>query len=134
MKLTNVEILDASKSLEVLTQQKFPIKLSWKISTAHDSLKVFAEKAQNFLNEIRLKYAIRDEQGNLVQATDAEGNPIENTLKISLDKIDAANKEINDLLNQTVEVSNCELDLNDFPDDFALEPQILSNLKPLFKK
>lgn len=133
MKLTNLQILDSANALQILEKQKFPVKLSWKISTALGALTPFAEKTNKFINEVQMKYAERDEKGELIQGTDEKGELSPNTFKITIENIEKANKEITDLLLETVEVSNVEMSLDDFPETFEVEPQIMKNLSPLFE-
>jgi hypothetical protein len=131
MRLTNLEVLNALRPLEVISQQKLPVKLSWKIATAMNALKPFAEQPQKFISEVTAKYAIRDEMGNAVESTDADGNKIPNTIQIGPMDIEKVNTELSDLMKQTVEVSNVELSLDDFPDTTEVEPVVMTGLLPL---
>jgi hypothetical protein len=132
MRLTNLEVLNAQRPLEIISQQKLPVKLSWKIATAMNALKPFAEETQKFISEVTAKYAIRDEMGNAVESTDMDGNNIPNTIQIGPLDIERVNTELSDLMKQTVEVSNVELSLADFPDTIEVEPAVMSGLLPLF--
>jgi len=114
-------------------QHKLPIKLAWKVTTAVRSLEPFAKEVQEPMKEIRLKYATRDHLDNLVEARDKEGNPIPNTITVPNDKIELLNQELDELLSQTVEVSNVGLKLSDFPESMELEPTALLALTPILK-
>ena len=131
MRLTNLEVLNALRPLEIIGQQKLPVRLSWKIATATNALKPFAEQTQKFISEVTAKYAIRDELGNAVESTDRDGNKIPNTIQIGPSDIEKVNKELEELMKQTVEVSNVELSLADFPDSIEVEPAVMSGLLPL---
>ena len=131
MQLTNVQVLNAMQALNSIGQQKLPIKLAWKVTTAVRTLEPFAKAVDEPLKEIRTKYATRDHLGNFVEAVDNEGNPIPNTITIPNDKIATVNQEMDELLNQTVEVTNVSFKLSDFPDSMELEPAMLSALYPL---
>jgi hypothetical protein len=133
MQLTNVQVLNAVQALSSLGQQKLPFKLAWRVTTAMRSLEPFAKAVEGPLKEIRLKYALRDHLDNLVEAVDKDGNTIPNTLQIPNDKITIVNKEMDDILLQTVEVHNVEFKLSEFPDTMELEPAILNALVPLMK-
>ena len=133
MQLTNVQVLNAVQALSSLGQQKLPFKLAWRVTTAMRSLEPFAKAVEEPLKEIRLKYALRDHLDNLVEAVDKDNNTIPNTIQIPNDKIAIVNKEMDDILFQTVEVHNVEFKLSEFPDTIELEPAVLSALVPLMK-
>lgn len=131
MQLTNFQVLNALQALNSLGQSKLPFKLAWRVTTAIRSLDPFAKAVDEPMKEIRLKYALRDEAGNLVEAVDKDGANIPNTIQIPNDKVAIVNKEMDDLLLQTVEVHNVEFKLSEFPDTLELEPAVLSALTPL---
>jgi uncharacterized FlaG/YvyC family protein len=133
MQLTNVQVLNALQSLNSLSQNKLPIRLAWKVTTAVRSLQEFAKSLDEPMQEIRTKHALRDEAGNLVEAVDEKGEKVPNTIQIPNDKIATVNQEMNDLLSITVEVNNVEFSLSDFPETLELEPAVLSGLTPLIK-
>ena len=70
MKLRNEQILNVFAGLNSLGNEKFSAKLAWKISTARGALTPFVESLEKAMSELRLKYAIRDEEGNPVPAVD----------------------------------------------------------------
>jgi hypothetical protein len=131
MQLTNAQVLNVLQALNTLSQKKLPIKLAWKITTAMRSLEPFAKAVDEPMQEIRTKHAVKDADGKLVEAVDKDGTPIPNTIQIPGDKIIVVNTELNDLLEQTVEVTNVELKLSDFPDTLELEPVVLNGLLPV---
>lgn len=133
MQLTNLQVLNALQALNSLSQQKLPVRLGWKINTALGALQPFAKATDEPLSEIRTRYAIRDEKGNLMEAVDNDGNKLPNTIQIPNDKIELVNQEINDFLAQTVEVLNVEFKLSEFPETLEIEPSVLNGLTPLIK-
>jgi hypothetical protein len=133
MQLTNIQVLNVLQGLNTLAQQKLPIRLAWKVTTAIRSLKEFAKAVEEPLQEIRMKYAVRDVVGNLVEAVNESGESVPNTMQIPNDKLEVLNQEINDLLNATVEVSNVEFSLSDFPETMEMEPSALNLLMPIIK-
>jgi len=133
MQLTNVQVLNALQSLNSLSQNKLPIRLAWKVTTAVRSLQEFAKSLDEPMQEIRTRHALRDEAGNLVEAVDEKGEKVPNTIQIPNDKIVSVNQEMNDLLSITVEVNNVEFALSDFPESLELEPAVLTGLTPLIK-
>jgi hypothetical protein len=133
MQLTNLQVLNALQALNVLGQEKLPIKLAWKVTTAIRSLEPFAKAVDEPMKDIRMKYAIKDQLDNYIEAVDDTGNAIPNTIQIPNDKIAIVNKEMDELLNQTIEVQNASLKLSDFPESTQLSPAILHALTPLIK-
>ena len=133
MQLTNVQVLNALQSLNTISQNKLPIRLAWKVTTAVRSLQDFAKSLDEPMQEIRTKHALRDDAGNLVEAVDEKGEKIPNTIQIPNDKITIVNQEMNDLLSIVVEVNNVEFSLSDFPETLELEPAVLTGLTPLIK-
>ena len=133
MQLTNVQVLNVLQGLNTISQNKLPIRLAWKVTTAIRSLQEFAKAVDEPMKEIRTKHALKDEAGNFVQAVDENGKEIPDTIQIPNDKIAIVNQEMNELLGATVEVSNVEFSLSDFPESLELEPSVLSLLMPVLK-
>lgn len=133
MQLTNVQVLNVLQGLNTISQNKLPIRLAWKVTTAIRSLQEFAKAVDEPMKEIRTKHALKDEAGNFVSAVDENGKAIPDTIQIPNDKIAIVNQEMNELLGATVEVSNVEFSLSDFPESMELEPSVLSLLMPVLK-
>jgi len=131
MQLTNVQVINVMQGLGKLAQEKLPVKLSWKITTALRSLEPFTKTVDETMAEIRKKYANKDQFGNFVEAIDSDGKAIPNTITIPTEKLAEFNGEVEDLLNQTVEVHNVTLKISDFPDTMTLEPVALNALAPI---
>lgn len=131
MQLTNLQVLNVSQALNVLAQNKLPIKLSWRVATALRSLDSFTKAADESMKELRMKYAVKDDQGNYLEAVDKDGNPVPNTIQIPNDKVVALNTEMEELLKQTVTVENVTLHLSDFPEKLEMEPSVLNGLMPI---
>jgi hypothetical protein len=133
MQLTNLQVLNVAQGLNSIGNEKLPIRLSWKISTAVQSLQPFQKLAEASATEIKSKYSVRDEMGNIIEALDEKGENIPGTIQIAKENIDLLNKELEELFSQTVEVHNVEFSLTDFPADFKLTPAALSLLLPIIK-
>jgi hypothetical protein len=133
MQLTNVQVLNVLQGLNTISQNKLPIRLAWKVTTAIRSLQEFAKAVDEPMKEIRTKHALKDDAGNFVPAVDENGKEIPDTIQIPNDKIAIVNMEMNELLGAAVEVSNVEFALSDFPESLELEPSVLSLLMPVLK-
>ena len=131
MQLTNLQVLNALQSLSTISQHKLPIRLAWRITTAIRSLEPFAKAVDEPMKDIRMKYAIKDQLDNYIEAVDDNGNSVPNTIQIPNDKIAIVNKDMDELLSQMVEVLNVKFKLSEFPDTLELQPAVLVGLTPL---
>lgn len=131
MQLTNLQVLNALQSLSTISQHKLPIRLAWRITTAIRSLEPFAKAVDEPMKDIRMKYAIKDQLDNYIEAVDDTGNAVPNTIQIPNDKIAIVNKDMDELLSQMVEVLNVKFKLSEFPDTLELQPAVLVGLTPL---
>lgn len=131
MKLRNEQILNVFAGLNSLGNEKFSAKLAWKISTARGALTPFVESLEKAMSEVRLKYAVRDDDGNILPATDNDGKPIEGTMQVAKENILVLNTEMTDLLAVETEVENVKLSINDFPDSLEISPNALAALQPI---
>ena len=128
MKLTNLQVLNAMYALNSLSQQKMPVKLAWKITTAVRSLEPFAKAVDEPMKDIRMKFAVKDDNGNYLEAVDSDGNLLPNTVQIPTDRLTIVNKEMDELLSQIIEVHNVQFNLSDFPDSLQVEPVVMNAL------
>lgn len=131
MQLTNLQVLNALQSLSTISQHKLPIRLAWRITTAIRSLEPFAKAVDEPMKDIRMKYAIKDQLDNYIEAVDENGNAVPNTIQIPNDKIAIVNADMDELLSQTIEVLNVNFKLSEFPDTIELQPAVLVGLIPL---
>jgi hypothetical protein len=131
MKLTNMQVQEVLAGIRALGSEKMPAKLAWKLQTARKSLEPFLETLTASIQEIQQKYATRDEKGELLPAKDAEGNPIPGTIAIPEEKIGPANKDLEELLSQKVEVTNVSLSIADFPDTLTVTADAMAALSPI---
>jgi hypothetical protein len=131
MKLRNEQILNVFAGLNSLGNEKFSAKLAWKISTARGALTPFVESLEKTMSEVRLKYAVKDEEGNVVPAVDEEGKSVEGTIQVSRENIPLLNTELTELLSVETEVENVSLSINDFPDTLEISPNALAALQPI---
>lgn len=131
MELTNQQVQDALAVLRMLGQKKFPAKFAWKLQTARKQLEPFSETLVEAIQGIQQKYAERDEDGNVVPSKDDQGNAIPGTVSIPTDALEAANKELDELLKEKVTVENVKLRIQDFPESVEIEPDMLAALAPV---
>lgn len=131
MKLTNMQVQEVLSGIRALGNEKMPAKLAWKIQTARKSLEPFVETLTASIQEIQQKYATRDEKGELVPAKDIEGRDLPGTIQIVPEKLPAANKELEELLAQKVEVTNVSLSIADFPETLTVTADMMAAMSPI---
>lgn len=131
MQLTNMQVQEILAGLRALGGEKMPAKLAWKIQTTRKSLEPFLETLSTSIQEIQGKYAKRDAKGELVLGKDADGKDVPNTIQIPDDKIASANKDLEELLGQKVEVTNVGFALGDFPDTLTVTADVMAALAPI---
>ena len=134
MKLRNEQILNVFAGLNALGNEKFSAKLAWKISTARGALTSFVESLEKAMAEVRTKYALRDEDGNIIPAKNEDGVAVEGTMQVARENIEALNTELIDLLSTETEVANVALSIADFPDTFEVSPNVLQALQPILSE
>lgn len=116
------ELLNSTETLQKLSQKDFKAKLAWSIARL---LKAAEAEIQSF-NDTRMnlikKYGEKDSNGDLI--TDDKGN-----CKIENESIDEFSKELNELIETTIEINANKIkmelleDLDFTPSDMAvLEP------------
>ena len=120
MKIKNRDIIEILSTLNLMARQKLPIKLSWKIETARNAIKPFAETALGLIDQAKKDKAFRDPEGRILMSKDANGNDIPETLMFDKSVVEELNREIESLLDEEVELSNVEFRLEDFPDSLEL--------------
>lgn len=120
MKIKNRDIIELLSTLNAMGKQKLPIKLSWKIETARNAIRPFAETAIQMIDQVKKDRALRDPNGNILMSKDANGNDIPETLMFDKGVVEEVNKEIEALLDAEVELSNVEFKIEDFPETMEL--------------
>ena len=111
MKIKNRDIIEILSTLNLMARQKLPIKLSWKIETARNAIKPFAETALGLIDQAKKDKALRDPEGRILMSKDANGNDIPETLMFDKGVVEELNREIESLLDEEVELSNVEFRL-----------------------
>lgn len=120
--VTIADLLNSTETLKKLGQRDFPAKLAWSIAKL---LKAAEKEIQDF-NETRMnliqKFGSKDENGELI--TDENNN-----CKIESESVEEFNKQLNDLINTSVEISGNKLDIGLF-DDLKFTPSEMAVLEP----
>ncbi|HLR35958.1 MAG TPA: hypothetical protein VK071_11615 [Tissierellales bacterium] len=120
MKLTNQELLNSIPTLQELSKEQLPIKISYTISKnikiIEEELKIYEEERQKLIK----KHAELDKEGK--PKVNDNGNYIikqENQLDF--------NKEVLELLNIETDVNICKVDLNAL-DGLKISPLELTSI------
>lgn len=133
MKIKNRDIIEILSTLNLMARQKLPVKLSWRIETARNAIRPFADTAIKMIDEIKKEKALKDPEGRILMSKDEKGNDIPDTLMFDKNVIEELNKDIESLLDEQVEIDNVEFRLEDFPDSLELtanEVRTLNKIMP----
>lgn len=116
------DLLNSTETLQKLSQKDFKAKLAWSIARL---LKAAEAEIQSF-NDTRMnlikKYGEKDENGELI--TDENGN-----CKINPDDTAEFSKELNDLIETTVEINANKIKM-DLLEDLDFTPSDMAVLEP----
>lgn len=133
MKIKNRDIIEILSTLNLMARQKLPVKMSWRIETARNAIRPFADTAIKMIDEIKREKAMKDLEGRLLMSKDEKGNEIPDTLVFDRGVIEEVNKEIESLLDEEVEISNVELKIEDFPDTLELTANEVRTLNKIIE-
>lgn len=133
MKIKNRDVIEILSTLNLMARQKLPVKMSWRIETARNAIRPFADTAIKMIDGIKKEKAMKDLEGRLLMSKDDKGNDIPDTLVFDRGVIDEVNKEIDSLLDEEVEISNVELKFEDFPDTLELTANEVRTLNKIIE-
>lgn len=123
MKISNIETL--KPTLLILSQKDLPFRLSYKVSKLLDKVEKDSQFYTEKLRNIIQKYALRDENGEIV----FEGDNV----KIAPSSLAAAEKELADLNDIDIEDPNIFFTLDEF-EGLEIKPSELTGLLPFIKE
>ena len=123
MKLSQIDSL--KNTLNILSQKELSFKLAYKISTLTDQIEKDSEFFRNKFRDIILKYAERDQEGEVV--FDGEN------VKIRQKDIPAAEKELEELNNVETTETNIFFTIDEF-EGLEIKPSELTGLLPFIKE
>lgn len=129
MKMSNAELIGFFAALGALRMRGMPARLAWKLSVNEKILKPFADAFDASAEELRKRFAEKDESGAIV-TKDTPNGP---TYQIPEESLDAANLELQELLKEQFDVTPVEIGLADFPDTFEVTPETMTLLVPIME-
>jgi hypothetical protein len=133
MELKNRDVIEIFNSLNTLARERLPIKLSWRIETSRKALEPFYQTALATVEQAKIRRAIKDSDGNFVLAKGPDGNPVPGTMMFPKEEVEDLNKEINSVLDETVEVNNIAIKLSEFPDNLDVSAESIKGLDKVVK-
>lgn len=133
MELKNREIIEITNSLNGLAQERLPIKLSWRIETSRKALAPFYDTAIAAVEQAKFRRALKNPDGGFVLAKDANGQDIQGSMMFPREEVEDLNREINSVLDETVEVSNIAIKLSEFPDNLEMSAESIKGLDLIVK-
>lgn len=110
MKLTLNEITAAVNSYDKIKDQKFSLKVAYKLSKLFDDLSKEANRYDELVRDALLKYAKKDEDGNPILKQTEQGESVEVAPE---DRIKFM-EEIEELNKNEIEVEDCNFTFDDF--------------------
>ena len=123
MKLNNIETLYSS--LTQLKSKEMPLRLSYKFTKFLSKIEKDYEFFTSKTREVIIKYAEKDENGEITQY---EGN-----IRIVPENIPLAEKELSELNDIEVEDINISFTLDEL-ESLSIAPEILQPLLPFIKE
>ena len=121
--LTNENLFTAFQALEQLSGKEAPILVSHKIARIMLKIRPEFELLQTTRQGILNKYAVKDEQGNIITTKDVNGNEVpKSTDQKALDA------EWKKLMDDTVTVDVDSLSVTEFGENFEVLPVFLEIL------
>jgi hypothetical protein len=123
MKLFQIDSL--KNTLNILSQKELSFKLAYKISTLTDQIEKDSEFFRNKFRDIILKYAERDQEGEVIFDGD--------NVKIRQKDIPAAEKELDELNNVETTETNIFFTIDEF-EGLEIKPSELTGLLPFIKE
>lgn len=133
MELKNREVIDIFNTLNTLAKERLPIKLSWRIETSRRALEPFYETALASVEQAKVRRALKNPDGTFVLAKGPDGNNIPGTMMFPREEVEELNREINSVLDETVEVSNITIKLSEFPDNLEISAESIKGLDKVVK-
>ncbi len=133
VKLKNFEIQNILDVLGEISQQDLDdIKISYRLGKVIKVLSAHSEDYQESRKELIQKHAKKDDEGNILNATDKDGNKIDDS--VQLKDQEAFNDEIIEILNDEVEVQiPVEISVDLLSEaGVKLKPHRVVILEPLF--
>jgi hypothetical protein len=130
MRLQSRQIMNYFSELQNLSKDKFPIELAFKIDILKQNLERYVLDINENIEEVRLKYAKKDEKGEYLSPIDENGRMVDGYV-FNTEDIVSINNETNFLLDEVVEVPIFNLKISEFPKDFLISVDSVSNLRGL---
>lgn len=119
--LTNLQILNSLQGLSELNKLKLPAKTAYAVAKLAKKVGGLHETLSTVINELYQKWAEKDEDGK-VKIMDDKGS-----ITIPRENVPSLNKEYEELMKVTNQVSGKKLSIADLG-DITLAPEVLMHL------
>lgn len=129
MKLTNMEVLNASGALARLMEMDLPIKASLDIAIISNMVDVQTKAYQMVLQNLYKKYSIKaepNESGGVQFTCTLKGENEEATAKLRQENLEPFAEKLNDLLEANT--ADMQFKKTKLPGDITIKPEILKAL------
>ena len=119
IELTVKEMIDSIPTLRELSNKQLKSKVAFRVARLLREVQAESETFETARVNLVKLYAAKDENGEI--KTDENGNTY-----IEQDKIEEFNKELRDLLDNTITINGDKLSLDDLGDETFTPQQMLS--------
>lgn len=119
IELTVQEMIDSIPTLRELSNKQLKSKVAFRVARLLREVQAESETFETARVNLVKLYAAKDENGEI--KTDENGNTY-----IEQDKIEEFNKELRDLLDNTITINGDKLSLDDLGDETFTPQQMLS--------
>lgn len=119
IELTVQEMIDSIPTLRELSNRQLKSKVAFRVARLLREVQAESETFETARVNLVKLYAAKDENGEI--KTDENGNTY-----IEQDKIEEFNKELRDLLDNTITINGDKLSLDDLGDETFTPQQMLS--------
>ena len=119
IELTVRDMIDSIPTLRELSNKQLKSKVAFKVARLLREIQTESETFETARMNLVKLYAEKDENGEI--KTDDKGN-----IYIEQDKIEEFNKELKDLLDNTITINGDKLSLDDLGDETFTPQQMLS--------
>ena len=127
IKLTVKELVDSVEAFQTIMQQELKGSFAFRCARLKREVLKELEIFENQRDALVQKYALRDENGEIIKGEN------ENTIRLDPQKIDECDKEYQAILDVEVEINAEKFRMED-ADAFNITPQQMEYLLPFFEE
>lgn len=133
MRLQIRQVLNYFSELQNLSNEKMPISLAFKVDCLKQNLEEVVLQTNQIVEQIRIKFAKKNESGEVICPIDEEGRTLDGYV-FNVEDIELINAETNKIFDEFVELPIFNLKISEFPEDFYISVDSVGKLRGLLTK